>query len=106
MKLLCLSLSLMLTMSMSAQAQSPSQADLYRLTNEIQETLDRTVPDLNQTAEAANHLQQALNVLRTPTIRNANLVISDGPTYDFGTIVVNGIAEKSFVITNTGNVSL
>ena len=35
----------------------------------------------------------------------ASLTISDGPTYDFGTVPTGGTAEKSFTVSNTGGVS-
>ncbi|HMN68444.1 MAG TPA: choice-of-anchor D domain-containing protein, partial [Bdellovibrionales bacterium] len=45
----------------------------------------------------------AANFLGTGALP-ADLIISDGPTFNFGDIVVTAVAEKSLTVTNAGNI--
>jgi hypothetical protein len=61
----------------------------------------------NDTIEIGYHdganTQQATRDLTGSSTAPATLSISDGPTYDYGTIITNSSADKSITITNTGN---
>ncbi len=46
--------------------------------------------------------QTASRAIEGTAINPANLTISNGPTYDFGTMAIGGSAEQTFTITNDG----
>lgn len=48
--------------------------------------------------------QSSVRGLQGTAVPPANLAISDGPSYDFGTIAVGGTSDKIFTVTNTGGV--
>ncbi|MCC7402812.1 MAG: choice-of-anchor D domain-containing protein, partial [Bdellovibrionales bacterium] len=55
--------------------------------------------------DSGSGLQSATRDLQGTGLSAALLSISDGPTYDFGPKAVGSVSEKSFTVTNTGDMT-